>query len=164
MPDVRECAARRERGGADAMTPRCGRVYCAAPVTTYESERYGRLLERARESFPGMAILAARDAWRDNADWLARWPDVCRTLDAMVCIPDASGWIGRGVDTEIRDADRMGIPIWWLADDGELISHRKVRLGPTNESNWRRYRQISIRSTQEKAQWTIGPINPETDQ
>jgi hypothetical protein len=63
-----------------------------------------------------------------TSDWLRRWPDVLETLDAIVAFGCIDNTIGKGVYAEVFDALAIGVPVWWLSEDGGLVDHSDVRI------------------------------------
>lgn len=100
--------------GTRKLRTKSGRVYVACPLSTMDTPRYNTMLSRIRELVPDAQLLSARDLFRSNADWRARWPALLPTLDAVVFFDDAEGCIGAGTEQEISDAWRVGIPVFFL--------------------------------------------------
>lgn len=122
-------------------------VYFAAPVSTYSTNRYGRLLSAARQHFRTADILEARTLFTSNAHWRATWPNLVHRIDALVFIHDGEGFIGRGVWREIADCERNGKPIHFLDDSGRLHPREFFTLGERNERDWRRYARVQAISS-----------------
>jgi hypothetical protein len=95
-----------------------------------------------RREFPQAQLLEARHLYASNAEWRRRWPAVLRRLTRLVFFADPDGWIGRGVWTEITDAAREGLPVFYLSDRGRLTPFASVRLGPPDDASWQRYCRV----------------------
>jgi len=98
-----------------------GSVYVASSLPTFATDRYGRMVEHAAAHFPKATILPARDAFRSDADWRQRWPAVQRSLAAVVFFDDGAGFIGLGTLSEITDAARRRLPVYYLTPSGVLL-------------------------------------------
>lgn len=140
LPSVRRP---RQRRGAGQTHPDpatlAGRVYLASSLPTFATDRYGRMVEHAGARFPRATILPARDLFESNAGWRRRWPRVLRSLAALAVFADAEGWIGNGVWSEVRDALRRGLPVYFLTDDGAAHPWETVAVADRNPDDWRRY-------------------------
>lgn len=124
-------------------------VYLASPLTTYRTPRYDRMIEAARQRFPGATILPARGLFFGARDWLNRWPAVLETLAGIAFFTDEAGWIGKGVFTELMDARDAGLPIWVLTDDGAVHSPYAFAISGVDEEDWRQYARIQVMPEQE---------------
>jgi hypothetical protein len=118
-------------------------VYLAAPITEYGTERYQRLAGALRARLAGWRILEARDLYVGTCDWLQRWPDVLPTLSHLVFLSTPNGWIGRGVWTEIQDALKHGIPIYYLVDESKLVPFAFVTCSEPSD-DYRFHTQVTI--------------------
>lgn len=118
-----------------------GRVYVASSLSTYATPEYARNLDRIAELFPDAEILAPRDLFTSNSDWLRKWPGVVAQIDALIFFQDAQGYIGYGVWTEIHDAIDHGIPVSLLADSS-LHPWSTVEISERQPDNWRQYARI----------------------
>lgn len=97
-----------------------GPVYIASSLSTYRTPRYDRMIESIRTLFPQSNAMPARDQFTSNADWRRKWPDILPTIAAVVFFDDGDGYLGLGVWTEITDCFRIGLPLWYIDDDGGL--------------------------------------------
>ncbi len=126
-----------------------GAVYFAAPLTTYDTPRYGYALLWLGANLPQATIIGAREAFTDRADWLARWPAVVGGCAALTFITDEDGYIGRGVADEIALALLHGKPVHLLTGDGRrsnprplLVPYERLRLGTPDPRDWRRWQRV----------------------
>ncbi len=111
-------------------------VYLAAPKSEYGSPRYARLVALTRKHFPDAEVIEARTAFSDTADWRASWPDILATLSALVFLTTETGWIGRGVWAELREARDCGLPIYHLTDGGRLVALADLAFSRPRPDNW----------------------------
>ncbi len=119
------------------------RVYVASSLSTYATPEYSTNLERITELFPDAEILAARDLFTSNADWLRKWPGIVLQIDALIFFEHADGYIGYGVWTEISDALAHGIPVYLLRDSSQH-PWSAVEIGERRPTNWRQYARLSV--------------------
>jgi len=120
-----------------------GNVYLASSLATYHTPRYARMCNRAHTCFPKATILPARDLFTSNESWRAGWPAVLASCAALAFFADDAGWIGYGVWTEMHDAARAGLPIWYLSRTG--APHPLERLTFTvDEDDWRQYASVAL--------------------
>ena len=96
------------------------RLYAAHPLTSYGTAYEARQLTCLREHFPGADVLDPAAMFSSNGDWLAKWPEVLGTLDALAVFADHGGHIGAGVLRELSDAIGAGLPVLALGQDGQL--------------------------------------------
>ena len=96
------------------------KLYAAHPLTSYGTPYEARQLEALREHFPGADVLDPAAMFSSNEDWLAKWPEVLATLDALVLFADQAGHVGAGVLRELSDAIGAGLPVLVLGQDGQL--------------------------------------------
>jgi len=120
-----------------------GRVYVASSLSTYTTPAYDRNIEHIAGLFPDAEILAPRDLFRSNADWLRKWPGIVSQIDALVFFEDADGWIGLGVWTETHDALAHGIPVSLLRDSS-LRPWSTVEVSERRPTNWRQYARLCV--------------------
>ena len=120
------------------------RVYIACPKSAYATPRYDRVAELVRQQFPDALIIEARNRYRSNLDWVRGWPATLRTLTHLVFFCDPDGWIGRGVWTEITDAERDGVTAFHVNDRGRLTPLNALQFGPPNEECWQRYCRVVL--------------------
>lgn len=127
----------------DAPLPR--RVYVASPITTYHTARYDLMLNWITTHFPPQArLVAARDLYTSTNDWLRRWPNILAMVDAVCVFTDEDGWIGRGVWTEMRDAELSGLPVRVIGDDGTLHTLDDARVLAIDPEDWRQYARLYL--------------------
>lgn len=117
------------------------RIYMASSLSTYKTPEYDRNLERISELFPHAEILAPRDLFTSNADWLNKWPGIVVQIDALVFFQDAQDFIGYGVWTEIHDAITHGVPVYLLADSS-LHLWPDVEISERRPTNWRQFARL----------------------
>lgn len=98
--------------------PRRHVVYAAHPVVSYGTAWERRQLEALAAHFPNSEIVSP--SYTDDADWLARWPEVLDRLDLVVVFGDGGGWIGAGVLREVVDAIGANTAVVALDADGTL--------------------------------------------
>lgn len=120
-----------------------GRVYVASSRSTYATPEYNINIERISGLFPDAEILAARDLFTSNADWLSKWPGIVSQIDALVFFEDADGWIGYGVWKETHDALALAIPVSLLRDSS-LHPWSAVEVSERRPTNWRQYARIRV--------------------
>jgi hypothetical protein len=120
------------------------RVYVASPLSTYRTPRYDAMVARVRVLFPQAEILPAREVFRSNADWRARWACIMPTLAAVVVFPDTGGWIGAGVWKEVHDARNHGIPVYVLDDAGDVRGWEAIRLMERRPDDWQRTARLDL--------------------
>jgi hypothetical protein len=84
----------------------------ASPLPTYPTTRYDQFLKVVTEHYDDWEVIPARDHWHDNEDWLAGWPSLLGTLDAVVAFAEPKGIIGRGTFAEIADAVEARCEVW----------------------------------------------------
>lgn len=126
-----------------APTDVTGTVYLASPLSTYHTPRYDRMCEHVRNLFPNATVLPARDCGFTRATWLPRWRTMLPTLVAVVFFRDEAGMIGKGVYTEILDADARGLPIWMVDDAGMAHHADDLWYGDPDEADWRAYVSVT---------------------
>ncbi len=131
-------------GGA----PSPERIYVATPKTLYGTGRLHRAVRALRARFPDAFLLLPAQLFQSRDDWLARFPRVLETLTRLVFLTDVDGFIGRGVASECCAALQAGKPVDFLTDTGELIPHGRLRLSAPNESDWVKYRHVTVRPTE----------------
>lgn len=136
--NLRQRPRRREvpRLGAGAL------VYLAAPKSEYGTPRYRQLAAVARRSLPNAQIFEARTAYRDNADWRARWPQVLTSIAALVFLATPDGWIGRGVWAELQEAHER-VPVYQLTDLGQLVPYAKLVFSRPDPENWTQHVRVT---------------------
>ncbi len=120
------------------------RVYFACPVPEFHAPRYDRMRQFVLAHYGDIQLFEARQLFTSSAHWLAEWPKLLPTLDEVVFFASVSGYIGRGVAIEIRDARRQRIPVHYLLDDGQLLPFGRLWLSPPNEDDWTQYRQVNV--------------------
>ncbi len=120
-----------------------GRVYVASSLSTYATPEYSINIERISGLSPDAEILAARDLFTSNADWLRKWPGIVSQIDALIFFEDADGYIGYGVWTEINDALAHAIPVSLLRDSSQH-PWSAVEMGAPNHHSWRQYARIRV--------------------
>jgi hypothetical protein len=94
--------------------------------------------------FPAAVVLSPRELFHSNGHWLAQWSLILPTLDTLVFIADAQGWIGRGVHKEIFDAASLAIPVLLLAPDGTFHSLDSIEVLDVGLRGWRQYARIRV--------------------
>lgn len=119
-------------------------VYLAAPKSEYGSPRYARLVALTRKHFPDAEVIEARTAFSDTADWRASWPDILATLSALVFLTTETGWIGRGVWAEIREARDLGLPVYHLTDRGRLVPLPDLTFSRPNPEDWTAHVRVTV--------------------
>jgi hypothetical protein len=119
-------------------------VYFGAPLTEFETLRYAHLSRVARDRYTGCVVLEAKRLFASSDHWIGTWPTLLPTLDELVFITTADGWVGKGLAYEIDTAEAMGIPVLCLADDGRLHELPSLRRSPPNEASWHRYQRITL--------------------
>jgi hypothetical protein len=110
-------------------------VYIAAPIQTFTTARYKRLIAAIREHFPEAVILESKHLYTSNADWLTRWPATLAVIDLLVFITDKDGYYGRGYSYELGHCLKRGmIPsthIWYCDDrEGVPTIYQDYPVGP----------------------------------
>lgn len=120
-----------------------GRVYVASSLSTYTTPAYDRNIGHIAGLFPDAEILAPRDLFTSNADWLSKWPGIVSQIDALIFFEDAAGYIGLGVWTEISDAIAHAIPVSLLRDSS-LHPWSAVEISERRPTNWRQYARIGV--------------------
>lgn len=140
-----------------------GRIYVASSLSTYDTPRYARELERIRALFPHADILPARDQFTSNEQWRRGWPEILRTLQAVVFFADDDGYIGFGVWTELTAALDRDIPIRYLASNGHLheISADDGEIETTAFRPWD-LRQFAMIAYKVSAIEALGPLRSRT--
>ena len=101
------------------------RIYLAAPMTTYRTERYNRIVSQLQHHFAGDRLLSARYLYTSTADWRMKWPKLLPTLDALLFIAAEDGTIGSGVLREIIDVRNRGRPVHYVSES-EYIPLQRV--------------------------------------
>lgn len=144
-------------------------VYVASPVGCYQTDRYDVMVAHVRRHFPGAEILSARDLYTNSEHWRATWPIHLERITALIYFPDKDSSIGRGVHTEIVDAEAKSILTFFLDDDGSLLPHKRVHLTLINGGfSWRRYALVDAsraRAAQTRAiHQARRQVQPSTDQ
>lgn len=119
-------------------------VYLAAPKSEYGSPRYARLVALTRKHFPDAEVIEARTAFSDTADWRASWPDILATLSALVFLTTETGWIGRGVWAEIREARDCCLPIYHLTDRGHLVALADLTFSRPHPDDWTAHVRVTV--------------------
>lgn len=127
----------------DAQSVRSSTSHLRFP--TYWTPRYEQLREAVRARFPGCDGLEPRYLFSDAAVWLARWPNLMGQLARLVFFHDGSGFIGKGVHTEICDCLLAGKPVHYLDDGGILHHHTDFLITDIDECDWQHYARVSLR-------------------
>jgi hypothetical protein len=120
-------------------------VYLASPKPTFESRYYTRMVGCARTHFPHSRLLEARGMFRDNQDWLERWPEVLASLSALVFFAEVDGTVGMGVSKEVSDALAARLPVYYLTGCGGLLGSGAFELVPHAERSPRRFARVALR-------------------
>jgi hypothetical protein len=133
--------------GTQTAKPRRPLIYVASPKAVYQTPRYDQMLLHARRHFPNADLLPARDLYLDNQHWRATWPKHLKRISAVVFFADADATLGRGVVTELSDARRQGVPIYYLQDDGSLLPYKQVAVEVLDGgASWQRYARVRVKS------------------
>jgi hypothetical protein len=85
-------------------------VYLAAPVSAYESRAYDAAQDALMAA--GCFVIAAREAFSSSEDWLRRFPDILRSVQAVVVVPAEDHTVGAGVLREVVEASVLGLPVY----------------------------------------------------
>jgi hypothetical protein len=120
------------------------RVYLAAPLGLFGTERHLKALELVRHRFPTHELLDAAELFSDTNDWRRRWPGMVRTLDRLVFITDVGGIIGAGVFQEILDAGLRDVPIEYLSPSGRFVAVRAIRFKLLGEDDPAQFARVHI--------------------
>ncbi|HXQ58436.1 MAG TPA: hypothetical protein VN799_00010 [Acidimicrobiales bacterium] len=97
-------------------------LYVASPVTAYGTPHRGRALAGIRaEVGAGTVILDPAVLFTTDAEWLAEWPRLVRSLDMLVIVPAADRTVGAGVLREVSDALAHCVPVSLWAPPGRLV-------------------------------------------
>ncbi len=126
------------------VSRRSQRVYVAAPISTYQTRRYERMLDAVRRRFPLHHVLAARDLGFTPETWLPRWQRLLARLDNVVAFADGSGVIGAAVLWEVLDARLLGIPVHILTGEGRFVPLHRVSIGFVAGRSLRRFARIRV--------------------
>jgi hypothetical protein len=82
----------------------------AAPISAYSSRTYDAA--QATLVSARCFVVAARDAFTGTEDWLRRFPDILRSVQAVVVVPAEDHTVGAGVLREIVEARVLDLPIY----------------------------------------------------
>ncbi len=124
-------------------------VYLAAPMALYDTEAYDRALALTKQRFGGSPVVSAREEYESSFDWFQRWPDVLRSLSALVFLADG-GWLGYCGYAELRDAGDLGLPVFYL-HDGQFRRRFKVQARGLSMRRW-----ALVTLPERKAPWLAG--------
>jgi hypothetical protein len=111
---------------------RCPLVYVAHPVTTYSTDHARDALKRLGLHLPCAELIDPAARYADLADWLADWPRLVATIDALVLFTEPSGTVGAGCLRELAESWGWGLPVA-LFDDTGLREVRSVRVLPQGQ-------------------------------
>lgn len=106
-------------------------VYIAHPVTTYGSAHARRQLRAVKVLLPDTDLIDPSTAFANTEQWLAEWPSLVRSLDAVVAFGAEDRTVGAGVARELFDAEAAGVTTAVLAE-GVLRMWRGISLLPQN--------------------------------
>jgi hypothetical protein len=101
-----------------------------------------QFLEVVVDHYQDGEVVPARDQWHDTEDWLAGWPSLVGTLDAVVAFGEPDGIIGRGTFTEIVDAVDAGCEVWIAEQPRRWWSPALVDAPRCPGDSARRYAQL----------------------
>lgn len=123
-------------------------IYVSSPVTSYQSPLYEANLKLIAARWPTAEIIAARDHYKSNQDWLARWPTEHKQYSGCVFF-SYEGVVGKGVVTELKDLDANNTPILYLTCEsrieGNFIPYHKVSIQLLNDGkNWTNYARVVV--------------------
>lgn len=138
--------ARRTRLRHMASPEMVGEVYLSAPKSEEGTERYARQLAVIEELLPDAYIVEALTLYEDVAAWRIGMPEIMATMSALVFLTAPGGWVGRGGWAEIQSALQLGLPVLYLTDEDHLVPFASLTCSPPDESDWRRYVQVTPRS------------------
>ncbi len=124
-------------------------VYLAAPMALYDGEAYDRALTLTKQRFARSRVVSAREEYKSSVDWFRRWPDVLRSLSALVFLAD-TGWLGYCGYAELRDARDLGLPTFYL-HDGQFRRRFKVQAHGLSMRQW-----ALVTAPKRKAQPALG--------
>lgn len=114
------------------MTPRRPLVYVAHPVTTYGTTDERDTLARLAVLLPDVELVDPSTRYENTAEWLADWPRLVFTIDALVLFTEPNRTIGAGCLRELAESMGWGIPIALLDDTG-LREVRSVGVLPQGQ-------------------------------
>jgi len=107
-------------------------VYVAHPVTTYGTAHAGDALYRLAMLLSDAELIDPAARYSDAAEWLAEWPRLVVTIDALVLFTEPNGTVGAGCLREMAESWGWGLPVA-LFDDTGLREVRSVRILPQGQ-------------------------------
>jgi hypothetical protein len=98
-------------------------IYLASPMTTYHTPLYERNRQRVAALFPGAELICPPDGplYPTPQVFRATYRQHLHRCTDLVCFDAGDHVATRGMSEEIRYADLIGKPVWYLADDGDLV-------------------------------------------
>jgi hypothetical protein len=124
-----------------------GLVYLASPKPTFGTRLYARMVGRAWKYFPRAGVIKAHGMFRDDDDWLHRWPFMLPSLAALAFFAEPDGTVGMGVAKEVADALALCLPVYFLDDRGRIFGSDSFELVPHAERSPRRFARVALRES-----------------
>lgn len=118
------------------------KVYIASPIQTYTEPRYPDMVAQVGLAWPYDDMLPAKSMFASSAEWRSEWPKLVKTLGLLVFFTDKDGFIGKGVKTEIDDALKLKIPVYYL-EENTFYPYNEVHIVLfDNGDDWRHYATV----------------------
>jgi len=107
-------------------------VYVAHPVTTYGTPHERAVLDRLAVVLRQAELIDPSTLYASTDEWLADWPRMVVTIDALVLFSEPDGTVGAGCLREMAEVWGWGLPVA-LFDDTGLREVRSVRVFPQGQ-------------------------------
>lgn len=118
----------------DAAASEPKRIYVTAPKYMQESERatVDAAIAAIKKLWPAAEIIDANTHWpageRRGPAWEAGFSDLIKTVDAIVIVTNNEGWIGGGIEMELKIAKGAGrhVIATRSTGDGTFVFYQEV--------------------------------------
>jgi hypothetical protein len=80
-------------------------------MSSYGSDHAATCFDAIGELLPGARLIDPAAVYASDAEWLASWPRLVRTLKAFVIFGEPDGATGAGCIRELADAVALGVPV-----------------------------------------------------
>ena len=126
------------------------RVYIAAPISSFGSPRYERMLGQLREALPEAEMVEARRAFRSNEHWRSHWPEILAGINRLAFLTADDGTIGAGVFQELMDARFAGLTVELITDEGSLLPLEALVFAYVGDGDPVRFARVERRTSRKR--------------